>query len=157
MNDKPTLALQARAAQQSDSRLLFDWRNDEETRAASRSISPVSWDEHAQWFAAVIADPLRHLYIVETSEEPAPVSIGMCRFDGKDGAPTEISINLDPAFRGRGLSAQVLRLAIDTFRAGGGGALKATIRPGNVASVRAFEHVGFRLSGSTPEFDTYLG
>lgn len=148
--------LRVRLATLADAAELLEWRNDEHTRAASRSVGQVSRDQHERWLAAVLADPRRKLYIIETTDGPVR-SVGMCRFDSEDSGPTEVSINLNPAFRGRGLAAPVLSAAIEMFRARGGGELTATIRPGNHASIRAFERAGFRLSEATPEFSIYLG
>jgi len=150
---EPTLI--ARTATPADSRDLFEWRNDAQTRAASRSIEPVMWEQHELWFTGVLADKHRELYIVERVADSE--AVGMCRFDEGEGGLTEVSINLNPAFRGRGLSVGVLVAAIEKFRDGGGGALTATVRPENTASIRVFEKAGFRRSASTPEFHTYLG
>jgi RimJ/RimL family protein N-acetyltransferase len=154
MIDRPMPALRARLAAAADSADIFEWRNDEQTRAASRSSKPVARDQHDRWFADVLADELRRLYIVETTDKSEPV--GMCRFDAEEGGTTEVSINLNPAFRGRGFSVAVLETAIETFRDGGRRPITATIRPSNSASIRLFEHAGFRLTESTPEFNTYL-
>ena len=46
-----------------DSTAVYEWRNDDATRAASVSQSPVPWADHERWYARVLADPARHLYI----------------------------------------------------------------------------------------------
>jgi len=154
MTESTTPALRARPANAEDSRDLFDWRNDPLTRAASRSIEPVTWAHHEKWFSGVLADEHRELYIVEI--EATSESVGMCRFDSEAGDLAEVSINLNPALRGRGLSVPVLLAAVEKFRDGGGGALTATIRPENTASIRVFEKAGFRLVSSSGDFNTYL-
>ncbi len=41
-----------RKANESDSRDIFDWRNDELTRQMSHTTDLVEWDGHSAWFAA---------------------------------------------------------------------------------------------------------
>ena len=55
------------------------------------------------------------------------------------GAETEVSINLNPAMRGRGLGRELLAKAL----AGERSAVLAMIRPENLASIRLFEGAGF--------------
>ncbi len=155
----------ARRATEQDSEDLFAWRNDPVTRAASVSIDPVSWAEHSDWFAASLANRSRWLFIVMASEDggadgAAPAKIGMCRFDVQpDGASAEVSINLNPDYRGRGLAGEVLRMAIQEFRRGVSPelALTATIRSSNQASVSIFERAGFRLTSTDGQFGYYTG
>lgn len=148
-----------RRATEQDSEDLFAWRNDPVTRAASVSIDPVSWAEHSDWFAASLANRARWLFIVMLSDAGEPdAKIGMCRFDVQpDGASAEVSINLNPDFRGRGLAGEVLRMAIQEFRRGVSPelALTATIRPANQASISVFERAGFRLTSTDGQFGYY--
>jgi RimJ/RimL family protein N-acetyltransferase len=138
------MAITVRRAREGDSELLFNWRNDPVTRAASLSTAVVDPVEHDRWFRASLADPGRFLYVVVTTGT-IPDPIGMCRFDaGRLSA--EVSINLNPAFRGKGLSGAVLAEAIATFRAEVRShvTLTAVIRSTNEPSIRLFEGAGFR-------------
>ena len=140
--------------------MLFEWRNDLDTRQASVSTQSLQWSEHLQWLVAALADASRHIYIVEDDTVGAERSIGVCRFDvegGHAGAAAEVSINLNPAVRGQGLAGPVLDAAIQRFRSDTPGAaeLRATIRPTNVASTRVFLAAGFRRDRSDGEFDYY--
>ncbi len=149
-----------RRASEQDSQDLFAWRNDPVTRAASLSVAPVGWPEHSLWLAASLANDSRRLFIAMLSEErTVPVKIGMCRFDiTADGLSAEVGINLNPGYRGRGLSERVLTAAIVEFRRGDGSGLTltATIRSSNHASITLFERVGFRLSSSKNEVNYYV-
>lgn len=137
-----------RAATAADSPLLLAWRNDPVTRAASVSAGEVSAAEHEAWFARVLASQVHRLYLAERGKGSDPV--GMVRFDlDPDAAAAEVSINLNPAFRGQGLGLPVLRAAIDAFDAATGGdvRLDAVIRPSNTASIRLFIAAGFAPAG----------
>jgi RimJ/RimL family protein N-acetyltransferase len=131
-----------RPAESSDARSLFDWRNDPLTRAASAGTAEVAWDEHEAWLTRVLSSGRQRIYIA-MQDDGAPV--GMVRFDGRDDGSAEVSINLDPARRGRGLGLAVLQAAIDAFDGERDvpAVLHAVIRPANAASIRLFEAVGF--------------
>ncbi len=136
-----------------DSADIFAWRNDEATRVASISQALVAPAEHDRWYSRVLADPDRVLYVVWTSGE----RVGLCRFD-RDGSFAEVSINLNPAFRGRGLAEPVLRASIERYRedSGRGIALTATIRPENIASQRIFAALGFVLGSRDDTFEHFV-
>lgn len=144
-----------RLATLDDSTAVFDWRNDETTRAASVSTEPVPWADHERWYTRVLADPARHLYIAWEGDE----RVGLCRFDTDATAGSaEVSINLNPAFRGKGYSGRILAEAIKLFRAGEGAGIRltATIRPENLASMRIFAALGFEPSGSEPGLEHFV-
>ena len=84
-------SIELRKAVAEDSRSIFEWRNHPDVRAASRSAELIGWENHQNWFAAVLASPDRLLFI---GERPGS-SIGVVRFDLID-TEAEISIYLVP-------------------------------------------------------------
>jgi RimJ/RimL family protein N-acetyltransferase len=144
--EEPELRL--RAASEADAERLLEWRNDPEARAASRSTSPVSAEEHAAWFAGVLADPGRLLFVAEAAGEP----VGQVRFDGLAEGRYEISVALAPAARGRGLAAPLISLGVARLRQEEPGvAVEAHVREGNARSLAAFRRAGFRPTGEPAE------
>lgn len=134
-----------RPATMADGEALLAWRNDPATRAAAINTGEVGRNEHFAWLARALADPGRRLLMAE--EEDGAV-FGMLRFDRRDGA-WEVSINLAPSARGRGMGGRVLAKGIACFLAETGPVLLlATVREENQASRRIFERCGFRLTGS---------
>lgn len=128
---------------------LLAWRNDPVARAASIDQRPVSPETHVAWFARVLADPQRHLYI---GEDASGASIGMVRFDDGPDGDAEVSINLGAEVRGRGFGRELLREAISAHRRDAGlRTLRARIRVGNTASVRLFRGAGFLVAGGSAE------
>jgi RimJ/RimL family protein N-acetyltransferase len=135
-----------RRAGEGDALDVLSWRNDPMTRAMARNQEAVDEASHLAWFAAALADPRRTFLIGEAEGE----KIGMVRFD-RDGE-TEVSINLNPAHRGRGLSYPLLMAALALVS----GDVWAEIRPENAASLRLFERAGFRFKTMHEGLRRYL-
>lgn len=133
-----------RPATHDDAAFLLALRNDPEVRAGSRSTAPVNSDEHQAWLGQVLADPDRHLLVVEREGE----AVGQVRFDSQaDG--WEISVSLIPAARGGGAGAAAIEAGIAWLRERDEhGAVVAVVRDENVASVRAFRRAGFAEAGT---------
>ena len=99
--------LHIRPAVEGDDRLLFEWRNDEETRAMSLNTAPLLWESHLEWFTKVLSGvfPDRSIYIVET-EKGEPV--GMVRSDEREDGCTEVSYAVAPEWRGKGVGKRMM-------------------------------------------------
>jgi RimJ/RimL family protein N-acetyltransferase len=153
-----TYMISLRHATEADAVHLFQWRNDEQTRAASVSQDPVGWEEHSAWFRGILGDGRRILYMAFQADQPEDAPpIGMCRFDQLDQQTFEMSINLDPEFRGKGLAGPVLQAAVAKFRAEEGALrLTATVRRENLASSRIFIRAGFAESSADVEYLYYV-
>jgi RimJ/RimL family protein N-acetyltransferase len=144
--ESPDLAL--RAASAADAGRLLEWRNDPETRAASRNTGEVGAAEHDAWLAAALADPEVLLLICELGGEP----IGQVRFDRRDERRWEIGVSLAAEARGRGLSTPLISLALERLRESLPGAeAEAHVREENARSLAAFRRAGFRPAGETGE------
>ncbi len=138
------------AATRDDSRDIWTWRNDPLTRTMSVATEEVGWLEHTAWYEGSLTDRDRYLYIgrVESDEK-----VGMCRFDvDTSTATTAVSINLNPAMRGRKLSRQLLAAAISAFWNVRRMRLIAIIKRKNTASMRCFSGCGFLLVAEDGEY-----
>lgn len=136
--------LRLRPATGGDASRLFEWANDPVVRYASFSSAPIPWDDHVAWVEHSVADPSRHVFIVE-GEGGEP--IGQVRLD-VDGAEAEISVGLGAQHRGRALGpaaidAGVRRLWAETPVT----RVVARIRSENRSSVVAFGDAGFLPDG----------
>lgn len=134
-----------RKAQIGDSKDLFSWRNDETTRIASLNSSEISWDDHVKWYSVALHNPRIVLYIAEDNSLGL-ASLGMCRFniaEAQDKA--EVSINLNPVFRGKGLAQHILHESIKSFslEKQSIGLLEAIIKSDNHPSMKIFLAEGF--------------
>lgn len=135
-----TVTLSVRAATHEDAELLLRWRNDPETRRASRCTSAVSPAEHFTWLSQTLRSPDRKLFIAEE----AGVPVGTVRAHLSEGA-WELSWTTAPAFRGRGLAKQMVALVAARIP----GPIRAEVKTGNRASVRIAEHLGMTLERET--------
>jgi L-amino acid N-acyltransferase YncA len=95
-----------KSATHEHSKAIWEWRNDETTRAMSLNQDLVSWENHQSWYKGVLINKDRHLYVGYTEG----ILFGIVRFNKhKNQAPTyEVSINLDPQQRGKGLGKLLL-------------------------------------------------
>lgn len=146
-NDTHDLSL--RPAAEADGGRLREWRNDPETRAASRNTAEVGAAEHAAWLAAVLADPERALLICELAGDP----VGQVRFDRIAGRRWEISVALAAEARGRRLATPVILLGVEWLREAFPEAeVEAHVREGNDRSLASFRRAGFVLTGESDGF-----
>lgn len=126
----PASGLHLRPATAADARLLFEWRNDAETRRRSASTEPVEWTGHLRWLTASLALPpeVRRLWLAELDGEP----VATVRADARPDGCVEISYTVAPAWRGRGIAKRaVLACAAEHLA---GARLVARIRRGHAAS-----------------------
>lgn len=145
-----------RRATSEDSSDLFRWRNDPATREASLNQEPVGWEEHERWYASALASADRRIYLAIGELDGATVALGMCRFDRESDGDYEVSINLDPRARGRGLARGILEASIESLRREVGPVgLRATIRDVNLPSARTFLAAGFALERSVDGIGYY--
>jgi RimJ/RimL family protein N-acetyltransferase len=120
--------------------MVFEWANDPVTRANSFAPHAIAWDAHCAWFDRILRDRDRRLYIVAAAGEP----IGQARLASCGEREAEISVSLAPAWRGRRLAAEAIRLV--TAQAGAD-LVHAYVKPGNDVSRRAFLRAGYVEQG----------
>ena len=134
--------IKTRKAELTDSKTIFEWRNDQLTRAMSHNTDVVDWEGHSTWFASSLENKNRLLLLCEDKNDAKKIAV--VRFD-VNSPRALVSINLAPDVRGEGISKQCLRGSIASFRNEFPQvtALDAEIKLRNIASQRLFESVGF--------------
>jgi RimJ/RimL family protein N-acetyltransferase len=137
-------ALFLRAATIEDWALLLEWRNDPQTRSASRNQEPIEKESHLKWLTDNLKNSDSKLLIAELDCKP----VGAVRIDF--GPQSEISWTVAPFERGRGIGTQMIALAVRTIDM----PLIAVARTSNIASIRIAEASGFRLVKSDGEWVT---
>ncbi|MDA9943708.1 GNAT family N-acetyltransferase [Paracoccaceae bacterium] len=144
--------IKCRAITRCDSADILDWRNDLHTRNMSLTTDTISYDEHSEWFAKMLNDCSHIGFIGEINGE----KIGAV-FVKVDNKKAKISINLNPAFRGKKFSTALLKICINStlilypkivyFI--------AEIKSTNTASFKIFSKNGFKVSSDQGKYSTY--
>jgi RimJ/RimL family protein N-acetyltransferase len=125
-----------------DSKDIWTWRNDPQTRRMFRSSDFVDWELHSKWFKLMLKRTDQFLLIGCDNQNE---KVGMVRFDFKENNVAEISINLNPKKRGLKIAKPLLTQAIDYGIKLGIKEFIAEIKNENHASLYAFKGVGFEF------------
>lgn len=137
--------LRLRPAQQSDSRLLWEWANDSGVRAAAFSSAPIPWEQHVLWFTSKMKDPACRILIAEDRQGRA---VGQFRMDWRTGEDADIDVSLSSECRGAGYGRVLIDLGVSHALAERRASrLHAFVKPENQASRRSFELAGFGKLG----------
>ena len=130
-----------RAADKSDCEDVYAWRSDIVSRTMFFNSNIPSYEEHFQWFNSSLNNSDRKLYIGEIGS----TKIGVCRFDhNTKSRVVEVSINMNPKFRGRGYGKRLLASSIRAFQKIYKTEFLAKIKPENLASLKTFKSLGFQ-------------
>jgi len=125
-----------RLATLADASSLFEWRNDPNTRAASKNIMSVGFEEHLGWLAKTLENSDRQLFVAMIGETP----VGTVRADRNDRM-WEISWTVAPSRRGEGIGKKMVSSLTMAIKE----PVRAEIKAGNIASVKIAEFAGMSL------------
>lgn len=142
--------LSLRLATMSDAQILFDWRNDGDTRRVSRNTETLVWQDHLNWMQATLDSADRMLLVGMQGTR----KIGTIRWDRISRETWEISITLAPESRGQGLALPMVLLAEQEI-AQQAKTLVATAHEENLRSRRLFESAHYSFE-SGPDSTGYL-
>lgn len=134
------IKIQIRKLRKEDCKVIYNWRNDPVSRSMFMDSNIVAYSDHKNWLSKAINDPYKALYIGEINEE----KIGITRFDiNKENTTADVSININPLMRSRGLGKILLIKSIEKFDNKNIKTLTARIKYNNIASKKIFEYAGF--------------
>jgi len=94
-----------------DTKIVWKWWNDPTTRKMMKVNDYVPWDDHVKWFNNTLNSETRILLISSIEDR----QLGVVRFDFKECGIYEVSINLNPHYRGQGYGKSILRSSINFF------------------------------------------
>ena len=136
-----------------DSMLIWNWRNDIETRMMSRNSEIIKWEDHKLWLTNKLNDLEDKLYIFKEQDIP----IGIIIFSKVITNKFEISININPELRSKGYGNKLLKLALKKFKKDNMNeyTIMATIKKMNKKSQSLFLKMMFKLEGSDDEYLYY--
>jgi UDP-2,4-diacetamido-2,4,6-trideoxy-beta-L-altropyranose hydrolase len=130
--------IRLRKATAKDSPDVLHWRNDPIAIAVSFQKKCVCYREHAQWYADVLGDKRRRLFIAVNE---GGQKIGMIRFDILGDKYAEVSIIIAPAMRGQGFGSKIIDLGTGAMK---GFNLIARAKDTNHSSVKVFKKSGYQ-------------
>lgn len=133
-----------------DRDLLFLWANDEDVRKNSFSSKKISYDEHCKWFDRMMKNEYCVQWILQADNQP----VGQIRIN-IDGINAEIGYSICSERRGEGFGKLMLELAKQRIYIEFPMVKKmvARVKPGNIASLRAFEDNGYKVAFEQLEFE----
>jgi RimJ/RimL family protein N-acetyltransferase len=143
--------LRLRPVRDEDRRLLWEWANDPEVRAASFVSDPIQWEAHVSWFEAKLADSREapekcRMFIAEDEEGAA---VGQIRFELRADEGWNVGVSLCKDMRGRGLATGLIEKGVrELLKRDGGSPIHAYVKPENVASLKAFKRARFQTLGT---------
>ena len=138
-----------RKANADDCDLLFEWANDETTRANSFNTNKIEYESHVKWFDALLKDKNRVQYILMDGEEP----VGQVRFD-IDGDTAEIGYSIKKSSRGKGYGKAIISLSISRMKEDYPFVkrIEAKVKPDNNQSMKCFMNNDFKHVYNQLEF-----
>ncbi len=118
---------------------ILEWRNDELTRKMSFEGGIVDYASHKAWFDRALLNEQRILVIGFDGEN----KIGIVRYDN-NGNNIEVSVNLNPKMRGKGLASKLLiqseKFIPEHWKSSN---IVAEIKEDNIISKKTFERGGY--------------
>lgn len=134
-----------------DIELIFNWRNDPETRLNSYHSEPKVWDS---FFPEFLSEKFRFpdlppIFACQDSERVAFLSFDPCEDfvfegNGKRRRCCSVNINVAPKFRGHGIGTALLAEIKSWLKQQGYDALYGEVKKVNLASQKAFLRAGYK-------------
>ena len=138
-----------REAKKEDCKIIFNWRTDPLSQKMFFDSSEIDYEKHIIWYENSLINPLRQIYIGEIKNK----LIGICRFDYiKIKKSAEVSININPLFRGKGLGKKFLVKSIQKYFLNNDHILNAKIKKNNTPSLIICQKAVFIISKDTREY-----
>lgn len=141
-------------ARPEDSAEIWQWRNDPLTKLMSITGDETSWEVHSNWYRLALTNPNCTIYIGYLGDTE---KVGVCRFDvNVEKNIAEVSINLNPHYRGKGLSHRLLSASMKEFLGQQKIDFLAKIKKNNLASLKCFSTCGFVFEKEDTSYMTYI-
>lgn len=135
------LFLTTRKVNAADVRLIYDWNNNQVTRANSYNQNSILFEDHHKWFMNKIIDVQSFYLMIEFDKNPA----GFVRIDEKT-EENVIGITVAPKFRGKKLATPMLNVATAIyFKYFPEKVITAYIKKTNEPSLKCFVRSGFKV------------
>ena len=90
--------------------IVWQWRNDIDTRRLSFNNKIITWQEHIHWFDKVLKNKSSKFFIGEINNIPVGL-IGFKYFRDNNNC-YEVNINISPKYRGKGIGKNMLKFGV---------------------------------------------
>ena len=138
------------------SKKIWEWRNDPTTISMSINNKVISWLEHKKWYERNLTENGIKTYIAKENK----THLGVVRFEQSKSKEYiyEISINVAPEKRGKGIGKIILKNSIDLFIKDNSNCkiIKAKIKSKNIRSIKTFLKCGFEFFEENNEIITLI-
>ena len=133
--------IQIRKAILSDSRRIWEIRNNPDMRKISHDSSPIPFQKHDVWFKKqYFLNDQNHCFIAEYNSRV----VGYCRYDFVPaGNHLLVSIAIDPNEQGKGIGNALLKNTLSSFPPDK--KIRAEIHIGNTPSLKLFQKNNFTI------------
>mgnify|MGYP002034814466 CR=1 FL=1 len=141
-------------AEARDSKLILKWRNDPLSREMFRGSHEISFEEHNSWYQKALQNcQIKILIAVNNNRK-----VGVIRLNFNDiNDVAEVSINLNPDFRGMGFGLEILKNCTKYIERNFKkcSELTAEVKKVNGSSIKIFTNAGYKLVKETKEYYLY--
>ncbi|BCN32511.1 hypothetical protein bsdtb5_38060 [Anaeromicropila herbilytica] len=114
--------------------LLYQWANDTMVRQNSFTADEITYEEHVKWFDGKRNSKECKMFILMSGNCP----IGQIRLDYNDNSAI-ISYSIAKKYRGKGYGNIIIQLIEEKAREDGLDYLYASVKSGNISSIKIFE------------------
>ncbi len=144
-------SIDCRFASESDAENIWKWRYNEKNHQFYIKSQVPDFSSHLHWIRQKLKYPNTDLLIIKSGK----IDIAHTRldYDVKNPKAAEVSICMNPRFKGRGLSLSALNSTINFARSKECKILLATIHQDNHASLKTFQSANFF---ETSRLETYI-
>ncbi len=140
-----SISLQTLDLKDPDLKLLYEWRQDPETRAFSFNSKKRSWEDFSKTLKSKFY-PVKNLppqWILKEREK-----VGVLYFEGWPKPKTaQISIYLNPSLKGLKIGSKALIKSLKSLEEAGVEEVIAFIKEENIGALKAFKKAGFETLG----------
>lgn len=134
--------IELRLATITDSKFLFNCRNDDATRKNSHNSQKINYDTHVKWLTNTIKQKTRKLYVVEIEGNPVATVRADFIFE-KEERIVELSWAVAPKERGKGVCKLMIKKVMESI--GEEKKFYAEIKATNLISIKVAEYLGMIL------------
>jgi RimJ/RimL family protein N-acetyltransferase len=143
------MSLKLKKIKLEDNQILFKWANLKSVRDNSLNKKKINYNHHLKWLEKYLNKSPKHVGKLIYIRNKA---IGFIRLDKKNSF-FFISYLISPRFRKKGYATKAIKLLIKNLN--NGQKIVAIVKNNNIASIKIFEKLNFRLMLKTSKYHKF--